>query len=433
MEYTIYDAKKLVSDCYEFFVENETDLKKVTEVFSTIVSWITDLPFVVGMKTLRVTEFSDEEQLCMLLLLDDIFHDGLIPLQYQRFSRHPQFKVILNGISGLLRRGIIRYEGAPSDTPEKNASRITRYYVTPRVLGLLFRGHPGLVSYNGIVKQAEVVPAGSVQKKELFYNTCNQADIDRMYQILSPERFLSIMERLRGRGRKASASFLLYGEPGTGKTELAKQLAATTGRDIIIADVSKLHSSFTGDTEKNYREMFNSYRYLQCLAPLSPILLFNEADAILSKRGDVLRQAIDKIANRIQNLLLQELEDFEGIFVATTNRADNMDSAFERRFLYKIHLEQPDAETRYKIWNSLLPDLRREEAQVLANQYPLSGGQISNVATRYDIDYALLDKQPSFRDLISYCETEFIETDTSTRASHSNQIMDFGMEHKVYS
>ena len=173
MEYTIYDAKKLVSDCYEFFVDNETDPQIVADVFTTISSWITDLPFVSGIKTLRVTEFSDEEQLCMLLLLDDIFYDGLIPLQYQRFSRHPQFGNIIKGIQGLLGRGIIRYEGAPSDAPEKNANRKNRYYITPRALGLLFRGHPGLVSYSEIVRQAEVLPAASIQKKDLFFNSYN--------------------------------------------------------------------------------------------------------------------------------------------------------------------------------------------------------------------------------------------------------------------
>ena len=240
MEYTIYDAKKLVSDCYEYFVKNETTPQKIAEVFSTIASWATDLPFVSGIKTLMVPEFSNEEQLSMLLLLDDIFHDGLIPLQYQRFSRHPQYGSILKGIPGLLGRGIIRYEGAPSDAPEKNANRKDRYYITPRALGLLFRGHTGLVSYKEIVRQAEVIPTASIQKKELFFNSNKQGDIERILQILSPERFLSVMERLRGRGRRASASFLLYGEPGTGKTELAKQLAAATGRDLIIADVSKL-------------------------------------------------------------------------------------------------------------------------------------------------------------------------------------------------
>lgn len=433
MEYTIYDAKKLVSDCYVYFVENETAPQIITEVFSTIASWVTDLPFVSGIKTLMVPEFSNEEQLCMLLLLDDIFHDGLIPLQYQRFSRHPQYDRIIKGIQGLLGRGIIRYEGAPSDAPEKNANRKDRYYITPRALGLLFRGHPGLVSYNAIVRQAEVTPAASIQKKDLFFNSCNRFDIERIHQILSPEKFLSVMERLHERGRKASASFLLYGEPGTGKTELAKQLAAATGRDIIIADVSKLHASFTGDTEKNYREMFNSYRYLQSLSPLAPILLFNEADAILSKRGDVLRQAIDKIANRVQNLLLQEMEDFEGIFIATTNRADNLDSAFERRFLYKIHLKLPDADTRRKIWSSLIPELTRDEVKKLATKYQFSGGQISNIATRFDIDVALLDKQPSFNEIISYCETELIEQGATGKTNTPTQVREFGMEHKVLS
>ena len=127
------------------------------------------------------------------------------------------------------------------------------------------------------------------------------------------------------------------------------------------------------------------------------------------------------------------MEDFEGIFIATTNRADNLDSAFERRFLYKIHLKLPDADTRRKIWSSLIPELTRDEVKKLATKYQFSGGQISNIATRFDIDVALLDKQPSFNEIISYCETELIEQGATGKTNTPTQVREFGMEHKVLS
>lgn len=121
-----------------------------------------------------------------------------------------------------------------------------------------------------------------------------------------------------------------------------------------------------------------------------------------------MRQAVDKIENRIQNLLLQALEDFEGVFIATTNLTNNMDSAFERRFLYKINFQVPDPETRAKIWQSMIPDLGRGEAMILASQYEFSGGQIDNVAKKRDIDEALFDEKPTLEQMLNYCDNELI-------------------------
>lgn len=170
------------------------------------------------------------------------------------------------------------------------------------VFGKLFKGRKDLLSLEALSKQAEIIVSSTIQKKDLFFNEANMEDIDRLYLLMNPERFSTVMERLRSRGRKASAACLLYGAPGTGKTELAKQLALTTGRDLVIADAAKLYASWHGDTEKNVKELFETYQYVQSISNNAPILLFNEADGLLSKRTDVMRQAVDKIENRIQNL-----------------------------------------------------------------------------------------------------------------------------------
>ena len=435
MEYTIQLVKKHTSESYEQFADGKYCPEEAIAVLAEIAAWDTDLPFVEGLRKLGIEDYSVPEALCLLFIIDDILWDGLIPLQYERFSKSQYYDQILEGVSGLLKRGVIRYEGATSDVPERNSKRKNRYYITPKALSLLFRGHPGLVYYGDISHQAEIIPASSIQKKELYFSADNQDDIRRISQLLDQDQFLKVMDRLRSRGRKAAASFLLYGAPGTGKTELVKQLALATGRDIIIADVSKLHASFTGDTEKNYREMFNSYRYLQALSPVTPILLFNEADGILSKRGDVLRQAIDKIANRVQSLLLQELEDFEGIFIATTNIAENMDQAFERRFLYKVHMLAPDTEARTSIWRSLIPELRADEARMLALNFPFSGGQIYNVATKFDIEISLLGRAPSLKEIMAFCACEKIEAEYNSEsdATSSKRNSNQKSEHHVLS
>jgi SpoVK/Ycf46/Vps4 family AAA+-type ATPase len=123
-----------------------------------------------------------------------------------------------------------------------------------------------------------------------------------------------------------------------------------------------------------------------------------------------MRQAIDKISNRIQNILLQEMEDFEGIFIATTNLASNLDPAFERRLLYKIEFKQPGEEVRKKIWKTMIPELEDVYIDILASKYNFSGGQIENVATKRDLDYIIEGTEPSILKIQEYCETEMIKS-----------------------
>lgn len=408
MSTTFRDVEEHLAKCCEGFLSKDYSVSMVSELIMEMGLWDTEAPFVQGMRNLKVFEFSEDEQLSLLLLCAHILEEGLYPIDYGWYCKHPDYEQILKGKEGLLSRGIIRRAGNNSDNPERTGDQKGRYLPTPWAFGELFRGRKDLLSLEAMSKHSEIIVSSTIQKKDLFFNEVNRSDIERLYMLLDPEEFHSIMDRLRSRGRKASASCLLYGAPGTGKTELAKQLSLATGRDLVIADAAKLYASWHGDTEKNVKELFETYQYLQCVSVNAPILLFNEADGLLSKRTDVMRQAVDKIENRIQNLLLQALEDFEGVFIATTNLTNNMDSAFERRFLYKINFQVPDPETRAKIWQSMIPDLGRGEAMILASQYEFSGGQIDNVAKKRDIDEALFDEKPTLEQMLNYCDNELI-------------------------
>ena len=396
----------------------------ISILFMEMETWDTDLPFILGMKNLKVSEFSADEHISLMLMCFHIAHEGLKPVDYGWYSKHPDYKQILNGKEGLLSRGIIRRVGNFSDNPERIGSQKGMCLPTQITFGQLFSGRKDLLSLESLSKQAEIIVSTTINKKELFFNEANQEDVDRLFKLMDPNRFNSIMDRLRTKGRKASALCLLYGAPGTGKTELAKQLSLATGRDLVIADAAKLYASWHGDTEKNVKELFENYNYLQCVSPNAPILLFNEADGFLSKRTDVMRQAIDKIENRVQNILLQALDDFEGIFIATTNLADNLDPAFERRFLYKINFQIPDQKTREKLWMSMIPDLLELEADILSREYVFSGGQIENVAKKRDIDEALFDKETTLEEMLNYCDNELIVSRGKTAA----EKIDFNKE-----
>ena len=153
----------------------------------------------------------------------------------------------------------------------------------------------------------------------------------------------------------------------------------------------------------------NNTEILNKKCDLTPILLFNEADAILSKRTTRADSATQKTENAIQNILLEELENFEGIFFATTNLAQNLDGAFDRRFLYKVEFTKPELKQRIAIWEGKLPDLTSNDYENLATQFEFSGGQIENIARKCEINQVLYGNLPSFETIESFCISETSE------------------------
>ena len=203
---------------------------------------------------------------------------------------------------------------------------------------------------------------------------------------------------------------VFYGSPGTGKTETVLQLARKTGRDIFQVNISEVKSCWVGESEKNIKAIFDRYRTQVQSSKITPILLFNEADAVIGKRREGAESAVDKMENSIQNIILQEMETLDGIMIATTNLEQNMDKAFERRFLYKIKFNKPSLKARAHIWKSMIPALSEEESIDLASKYDFSGGQIENIARHYAINTVLHGEGNNRLDsLYAYCDGERFE------------------------
>ena len=171
-----------------------------------------------------------------------------------------------------------------------------------------------------------------------------------------------------------------------------------------------------GESEKNVKALFDNYRAMAQGRSITPILLFNEADAIIGNRMDGADRAVEKMENSLQNIILQEMENLEGILIATTNLVRNLDNAFERRFLYKICFDKPTVDTRKQIWNVMLPSLSSEEARSLAESYDFSGGQIENIARKQIVDSILYGHYQDISSVRSYCDNEII------RNSRTNKI-----------
>ena len=253
----------------------------------------------------------------------------------------------------------------------------------------------------------------SLAPKRMFYNASEQKQVDTLTSLLMQENFSRIQTRLKENGMRTGFACLFHGGPGTGKTETVYQIARATGRDILRVDVDKIKSCWVGESEQNMKKLFDRYRRICKDAPLAPILLFNEADAVLGVRMEGATRAVDKMENSLQNIILQEMESLEGILIATTNLTGNLDKAFERRFLYKIHFCRPTPEARAQIWKAMLPSLTEDDAHRLASSFDLSGGEIENIVRKYTVNAILSGKDSiDLSAIMELCRNERISDTT---------------------
>ena len=258
------------------------------------------------------------------------------------------------------------------------------------------------------VSASRRIAADSIRPKELFYNPDVQRQVSQLHELMGEDRFASIRAALQDKGLRTGFTCLFYGGPGTGKTETVYQIARECGRDLFVVDVSQIKSCWVGESEKNIKDVFNKYRHAVRAGGTVPILLFNEADAIFGLRKEGAGSAVDKMENSIQNIILQEMEDLDGILIATTNLTSNLDKAFERRFLYKVRFDKPSVEARSRIWSTMIPELSAEEALSLAEDFDFSGGQIENISRKRTVKELIDGVQPTLEQLREYCTEENI-------------------------
>ena len=265
-------------------------------------------------------------------------------------------------------------------------------------------------------KLADMLDASKLGEKALFFPKDIERQVEELGSFLQQENYQKIQDRMKEKGFRNGFACLFYGSPGTGKTETVYQLARKTGRNIMVVDVPQLKSMWVGQSEKNVKALFDRYREQVKRAKLTPILLFNEADAIIGKRKNGAENAVDKMENSLQNIILQEMEQLDGIMIATTNLQENMDKAFERRFLYKVKFEKPTEEARANIWHSMIPELSDLDVHTLASKYDFSGGQIENIARHYAIDNILHGQDDDVLPmLIRHCDNERLDEKNSRK------------------
>jgi SpoVK/Ycf46/Vps4 family AAA+-type ATPase len=170
------------------------------------------------------------------------------------------------------------------------------------------------------------------------------------------------------------------GPPGTGKTFCSEILGSELGLPVSRINIPSVVSKWVGETEQHLQEIFRRARAGRS------ILLFDEADALFGKRVEKVERATDRYANMEVNLLLQEIERYDGVVLLTTNLYAALDDALLRRILFRVTFPEPDAIQRAAIWRKLIPSQAPLGSDVsfedLGEQFELTGGRIKNAVLR---------------------------------------------------
>ena len=356
-----------------------------------------------GMSELSLNEFNQFVLLCRHFVLD-------FTIGCKADRSNPAVKTMIN-------RGWAILYAAQGDL-DSDLIKQNNMLLSVNVCKSLFSGIESIIDFTSIMGQTRILKWNEIEEKTLFYNEEEAVGIQRLYQITREDEYQRITAALKEHHLKVAVSGILYGGPGTGKTELAKQIARSTQRNLLVVDASKLTGSFVGESERNYRDLFRNFRYIEAVSSRAPIMFIDEADGILGKRIDGAGNSRDRYVNTIQNIILDELNDFEGILLATTNLASNLDDAMDRRFLVKIEFHIPNENTRRKIWKAKLPQVADKDLNVIAREFSFSGGHIDNVATQAIIESIMNGSNTITLDsLIKFCkdETSFTNKDNPRR------------------
>ena len=176
-------------------------------------------------------------------------------------------------------------------------------------------------------------------------------------------------------------AFNFAGPPGTGKTICAEAIAHALGMKLLVVDYAEVESMWMGETPKNVAALFRS------AAEQQAVLFFDEADAIATRRSAMAGLPQDRESNLTVNVLLRELDAFNGVVIFATNLAAHFDPAFERRIRTHVRFVMPGVEERERIWQVQIhprktPLARDVSFKALAQKYEAAGGDIKNAVLK---------------------------------------------------
>jgi SpoVK/Ycf46/Vps4 family AAA+-type ATPase len=363
-----------------------------------------EIPFINAILDMKL---KDENNLIFLYVIWAILEENLEPdagiVLYSIYSKASErvrvMQRLIDGSHELIKKGLLETgEGLFSSDIHLKLSEAT--IILAKSYGVIINRRPK--------SSRKIITPSQIRFKQLIFNDKAISQLNTFRDLLSHNRYENLAKSFEAMNLPECITAIFYGSPGTGKTESVMQIARETDREILKVDISQTKSMWYGESEKMVKQIFKDYNNFMNESIRTPILLINEADALISKRLDVSFSSTKQTENTIQNIILEELENFKGILIATTNLLQNFDKAFDRRFLYKIHFPKPNQEIRIKIWKNKKTDLSISDCNMLASKFPFSGGHIDNIIRKISIEEAIQDLPLPIDKIVEICSTELL-------------------------
>lgn len=413
--------KKLNSQSKDIRMKLDEKIEKLTNIITQRVN-LTKINLSVE-QLFKKYSLSQEEKIIFLVLLkeeysneDEILRDfnTLISMISKDEMHKLKNRTLLEENAKLMSLGLIDYDEILGATSINKS-----YFICEDVLYSIM--HP----QKNDKKTKKAMLENIVKESEIFELIEPNTDIDDV--VLNPkikEVLNSILKqldkdvinKLSNWGIKTKkgidAKIIFYGPAGTGKTMSALSLAKSLKKQVLSFDCSKILSKYVGESEQNVRKIFDTYKSICNEAKIEPVLLLNEADQFLSSRMESGTSSADKMHNQMQNIFLEQIERFEGVLIATTNFLQSLDSAFSRRFDFKIEFKKPNFNERLIIWQKIMPENANFEENFSLNElakFELSGAQITLVLKNTALKVAVRDDDVfTLRDFVDEIKKEQI-------------------------
>lgn len=294
------------------------------------------------------------------------------------------------------------------ETQDETPGRLGRFLKKRRRVALL-EVHKPLLTFDQIVLDVD-------KKREIRRALYHAKNLHTIFEKWGFEETIKY-----GKG----ITMLFYGPPGTGKTATCEAIAHRLRKKIGIANYANLLGAYVGDSEKHVALVFEQAKKDDC------VLVFDEADALFAARFYE-TYSTDRMHNFMTNILMQELERFEGVVILTTNREVVMDEAFNRRILLKLKFDIPRAAERTKIWRALIPaktPLAEDvDFEKLGKRYELTGGEIKNAILNAAVDCASKHQKK----LTMSALMEFAAKETEKMKGRTQKHLGFIPDYKIH-
>jgi len=181
---------------------------------------------------------------------------------------------------------------------------------------------------------------------------------------------------VEGLQRSKRGNLCFYGAPGTGKTALAGYIAKQLDKPLLSKRASDILGMYVGQSEQNIARMFEQARSEDA------VLVLDEADSLLrDRRGAKQSWEVTQV-----NELLVQMENFDGLFICSTNLMDDLDQASLRRFAIKVEFDylKPDQAIKMLDQESV-GELSPEDTRSIAMLSNLAPGDFAAVKKRLEI------------------------------------------------